>query len=58
VTGSNVIGTITNSTWKANTINYTPNNTVRITITPNPSNVIMPNNYTYNTTITEFPNIT
>lgn len=57
VTNSNVIGRITNSTWRANTINYTPNNTVRITITPNPSDVVLPNNYTYNTSITEFPNI-
>lgn len=57
VTGQKVVGATTNATWVANTINYTPNNTVRITITPNPSDVIMPNNYTYNTSITEFPNI-
>jgi hypothetical protein len=57
VTGQNVIGQITNASWSANTIDYTPNTTVRVTVTPNPSNVILPNNYTYTTVVSEFPNI-
>ena len=56
VTGANVIGIETNSTWTANTYQIASGNLVNITITPNPSNVILPNNYTYTTVITEFPN--
>ncbi len=56
ITGSNVIGISTNSTWTPNTFNLSTANLVNITITPNPSNVILPNNYTYTTVITEFPN--
>lgn len=58
VTNTQIKGRETNATWIANTINYTPNTTVRITVTPNPSDVVPPNNYTYNTVISEFPNIT
>lgn len=56
VTNANVIGSSTHSTWKLNTYKIQSSNLVNITITPNPSNVVLPNNYTYTTTITEFPN--
>ena len=56
VTNANVIGSSTHSTWKLNSYKIQSSNLVNITITPNPSNVVLPNNYTYTTTITEFPN--
>ena len=56
VTNANVIGSSTNSTWRLNSYKIQSSNLVNITITPNPSNVVLPNNYTYTTTITEFPN--
>lgn len=56
VTGANVIGVETHSTWTANTYEITQGAMVNISVTPNPSNVILPNNYTYTTVITEFPN--
>jgi len=56
VSGQNVIGLSTNSTWQANTFSVNSSNLVNITVTPNPSNVLLPNNYTYTTVITEFPN--
>lgn len=55
VSGQNVIGLSTNSTWRANTFSSDASNTVTITVTPNPSNVVLPNNYTYTTVITESP---
>jgi hypothetical protein len=55
-TGANVIGLSTNSTWNANNYQFAPSELVNISITPNPSDVILPNNYTYTTVITEFPN--
>lgn len=55
VSGQNVIGLSTNSTWRANTFSSDTSNTVTITVTPNPSNVVLPNNYTYTTVITESP---
>lgn len=56
VTSSNVIGVETNATWTANSYQIQSSNLVNITVTPNPSNVILPNNYTYTTVVTEFPN--
>ena len=56
VTNANVIGSSTNSTWRLNSYKIQSSNLVNITITPNPSNVVLPNNYTYTTTVTEFPN--
>lgn len=56
VTNANVIGSSTHSTWKLNSYKIQSSNLVNITITPNPSNVVLPNNYTYTTTVTEFPN--
>ena len=57
VTSSNVIGLNTNATWIANSYQIQELTQVNITITPNPSNVVLPNNYTYTTVVTEFPNI-
>jgi hypothetical protein len=56
--GKKIIGTTTNATWTANSFNQTANASVKITVAPNPSNVVMPNNYTYTITTQEFPNIT
>lgn len=56
VTNANVIGSSTHSTWKLNSYKIQSSNLVNITITPNPSNVVLPNNYTYTTIVTEFPN--
>jgi hypothetical protein len=53
VTSSNVIGYTSHSTWIANNYSIVPRESATITITPNPSNVILPNNYTYTTTIVE-----
>lgn len=55
-TGVNIVGTTTNTTWVANSFNTFSNSSVTITVTPNPANVVMPNNYTYTTTTEEFPN--
>lgn len=55
VSSQNVIGLSTHSTWTANSLSSDTSNTVTITVTPNPSNVILPNNYTYTTVITESP---
>jgi hypothetical protein len=56
--GKKVIGVTTNASWSANSFNLTSNVSVKITVTPNPSNVVMPNNYTYTITTQEYPNIT
>jgi hypothetical protein len=56
VAGQNVIGSSTNSNWVVSYFSENSSNLVNITITPNPSNVILPNNYTYTTVITEYPN--
>lgn len=55
ISGQKVIGLSTNSTWTANTFSSNTSNTVNITVTPNPSNVVLPNNYTYTTVITKLP---
>ena len=55
-TGANIIGLQSNATWNANTFIIDPGASATITVTPNPSNVVLPNNYTYTTVITEFPN--
>lgn len=56
--GENIVGVTTNATWSANSFNLTSNASVQITVTPSPSNVVMPNNYTYTITTEEYPNIT
>jgi hypothetical protein len=55
-TGANIIGHETHATWNANTFAIDPGVLTTITITPNPVHVVLPNNYTYTTVITEFPN--
>ena len=57
VSGEKVTGTTTNANWIPASFNVTSNATVRIVVTPNPSNVILPNNYTYTVTTTVSPNI-
>jgi hypothetical protein len=56
VSGQKLIGVNTNATWNVSSFSETSSNLVNITITPNPSNVVLPNNYTYTTVITEYPN--
>lgn len=56
--GKKIIGVDTNATWTANSFDLTANSSVKITVAPNPSNVVMPNNYTYTITTQEYPNIT
>jgi hypothetical protein len=46
----------TNATWTAQSFEFTTVPAATITVTPNPSNVILPNNYTYTTVVTEYPN--
>ena len=58
VTSANVVGAETHSTWNVNNYSIEPVNSVEILIKPNPDNVVLPNNYTYTTIITEFPNAT
>lgn len=53
VTGANVIGRTSHSSWTANNYLVQPGVSATITITPDPSNIILPNNYTYTTIITE-----
>lgn len=56
VTGQVLRGVETNASWVANTINYLPTTLATIVVTPNPTDVVLPNNYTYSTAITEYPN--
>jgi len=55
--GETIIGAYSNATWTANTFNVSSNSSVQIIVTPVPSDVIFPNNYTYNVQTKEFPNI-
>jgi hypothetical protein len=58
VSSEEVIGVTSNAKWTPSKFNVSSNASVQIVVTPNPSNVILPNNYTYTVTTTEFPNIT
>jgi len=55
--GENIIGASSNAIWTANSFNNSTNSSVQIVVKPIPLNVILPNNYTYSVTTTEFPNI-
>lgn len=55
--GENIVGHKTNATWSANSFNQSSNASVKVTVAPNPSNVVLPNNYTYTITTQEYPNI-
>ena len=57
VSNKPVIGLTSKATWTANTLSLSNYPIVRVNVTPNPSNVILPNNYTYNVTVQESPNI-
>jgi hypothetical protein len=57
VTGTPIKGYTTNTTWTPSSFEATPINLVRVEIKPDPLNVILPNNYTYSSQTTEFPNI-
>lgn len=58
VSGEKVSGATTNAKWTPSSFDVTSNATAKIVVTPNPTNVIPPNNYTYTVTTSEAPNIT
>ena len=53
VTGANIVGHTTHATWNANTFTVDRGTSTTITVTPNPTDVVMPNNYTYTTNVSE-----
>jgi hypothetical protein len=55
-TGHPIKCVTTNATWTAQSFEITTVPAATIRVTPNPSNVILPNNYTYTTVVTEYPN--
>jgi hypothetical protein len=57
VTGYPIKGVTTNAKWTPSSFDVSSNAMAQIVVTPNPTNVIPPNNYTYTVTSTEFPNI-
>lgn len=54
VTGANVVGIQTNSSWNVNDYSILPKKLVTITVKPSPVDVVLPNNYTYTTIIKEY----
>lgn len=57
VAGEIVTGQSTHSKWTMNSYDFVSTNLAEVVVTPNPSNVILPNNYTYTVTTTEYPDI-
>jgi len=57
VTGTPIKGLITNANWTPSSFMETPTKLVTIQVQPNPIDVVLPNNYTYSVTTTEFPEI-
>ena len=55
--GEIIVGSASNAKWTANSFNTTSNASVQIVVTPVPTDVVLPNNYTYNVQTKEFPNI-
>ena len=55
IVGSQIKGVDTNATWNVASYKIETSNLVNITVTPNPIGVILPNNYTYTITTTEYP---
>lgn len=55
-TGQPIKCVTTNATWTAQSFEIITLPAVKITVTPNPIDVIPPNNYTYTSVITEYPN--
>jgi len=56
ITGTPIIGVTTHANSMPLSFQTVPFNAVTINVTPNPSNVVMPNNYTYTVQVEEFPN--
>lgn len=54
MTSRDIIGSDTNAKWTLDSYSFDPVKLVEITIEPNPIDVILPNNYTYTTNITEY----
>jgi hypothetical protein len=57
VSNEPIIGQVSNSNYLFNSYQIQPQKLVEIDIKPNPPNANVGNNYTYTTTITEFPDI-
>lgn len=57
VTGETVTGSSTHAKWTLNAFDFVNTNLVEVVVTPNPSGVVLPNNYTYTVTTTEYPDI-
>jgi hypothetical protein len=55
VTGTPIKGLTTNANWTPYSFVETPTNVVTIQVQQNPFDVVLPNNYTYSVTTTEFP---
>lgn len=57
VTNTPIKGLVTNATWTPSSFVVTPTNLVTIKVEPNPIDVVLPNNYTYSISTTEYPNM-
>jgi hypothetical protein len=55
-TGQPIKCVTTNATWIAQSFEFIILPAATITVTPNPIDVVLPNNYTYTTVISEYPN--
>jgi hypothetical protein len=58
VAGQTIKDLNTNSTWTVQNMQFTQAVAARVIVTPNPTNVVLPNNYTYTVNTSEYPNIT
>jgi hypothetical protein len=57
ITGQPIVCVNTNAKWVFNSFEFVNQTMVQVVVTPNPSDVVLPNNYTYNVTTTEYPDI-
>jgi len=57
VVGETIIGQSTNAKWNMESYDFVNTNLVEVVVRPNPTNVVLPNNYTYTVTTTEYPDI-
>lgn len=57
IAGQPIIGKSSNAKWTMDSFDFEATKMVEVVVTPNPSNVVLPNNYTYTVTTTEYPDI-
>ena len=57
VTGEPIKGESTHAKWTLASFDFVNTKLAEVVVTPNPSNVVLPNNYTYTVTTTEYPDI-